>query len=349
MCWIAVKKEGKDIPYENIKKAQRFNKDGYGVSWYESDHIQTVRTLDFDRFLGILSALKEVPCIIHLRNTTAGKTCMTNTHPFEIPSGVMFHNGTISTLKTLAKKDQSDTSYLADLLWEAEYKKVEDVAPLLQPIIGKHLNRLVFLENDGRITIMNSELGMVEDDIWYSNDYHKKPDTYSRTTTTGVPTQTPSTDTKKYGKKGDGTWGWLYDLEDEDDEWDTDYTSKYKVFVYGTLKEGYSNHTLLKGSKFIGKATTKERFIMIGKDMSFPYILEQSSKGKIITGEVYEVDYSTLLNLDRLEGNPYHYYKEKIDTYVDGILIPNVNVYIKTNVKQTDLDKEYISEFIKGE
>ena len=34
------------------------------------------------------------------------------------------------------------------------------------------------------------------------------------------------------------------------------------VFVYGTLKQGFSNHGLLKQSKLIGVAQTKEKFVM---------------------------------------------------------------------------------------
>ena len=39
-----------------------------------------------------------------------------------------------------------------------------------------------------------------------------------------------------------------------------------RVFVYGTLKSGLSNHYLLKGCKRLGVATTVSTYRMIAKE-----------------------------------------------------------------------------------
>lgn len=71
-----------------------------------------------------------------------------------------------------------------------------------------------------------------------------------------------------------------------------------KVFVYGTLLEGEGNHSYyLQGSRCKGKAAVS------GYEMydigAFPGIVPGAGS---IPGEVYEVDYETLQNLDYLEG-----------------------------------------------
>lgn len=71
------------------------------------------------------------------------------------------------------------------------------------------------------------------------------------------------------------------------------------IFVYGTLKQGYENHEpFIGGSKLIGYGRTKYRYIMAG--LSYPKIAS-SKKGKVVTGELYEVPLKRLPRLDQLE------------------------------------------------
>lgn len=74
----------------------------------------------------------------------------------------------------------------------------------------------------------------------------------------------------------------------------------YKVFVYGSLKKGYHNHHYLKSSKFLGNATI-EGATLYNMGISFPCMKIDNSEN-VIYGEVYEVDYNTLKNVDLLEG-----------------------------------------------
>ncbi len=163
----------------------------------------------------------------------------------------MFHNGTVSGMPTCSEGG-SDTKQLADLINLCTYNYIDDIKPLIQSIIGNRINRLAFLEDDGKITIINEELGMVEEGIWYSNDYHKKTPRVKVLPTTSTTT---------------------------------------KVFVYGTLKQGHGNHDSFLGkAKFVGKAKSVSKWSMIGEGMGFPYLLERDDdKGMQIYGEVYEV------------------------------------------------------------
>jgi len=84
----------------------------------------------------------------------------------------------------------------------------------------------------------------------------------------------------------------------------------HKLFVYGTLKKGFSRNTILKDSSFIGDVTTKPSFTMI--DLTyFPGILEIGNTS--IYGELYEVSDETLQYCDVIEGHPDFYKRIEVE------------------------------------
>jgi len=72
-----------------------------------------------------------------------------------------------------------------------------------------------------------------------------------------------------------------------------------KVFVYGTLMEGYSNHGYLKGkSILLGRGVTEGELFHL--PYGFPAFIPGGGK---VRGEAYEFEDKAVLNsLDRLEG-----------------------------------------------
>lgn len=85
----------------------------------------------------------------------------------------------------------------------------------------------------------------------------------------------------------------------------------HKVFVYGSLKKGFGNHSLIQQSKFIGAAETLPVFTMVSMG-SFPACMVDGET--IIKGEIYEVSDDTLQTLDWLEGHPRFYKRIKVAT-----------------------------------
>ena len=331
MCWISSLKAGQKLKSEYIDKAQSINKDGYGVMYYKNEQVNIFRTMDYEEFKTFLDTIEDCNRVIHLRYTSMGKTTIDNVHPFSVGNGAyMLHNGTLSSMRTCSVDgcgdDDSDTKQLAHLIKSCSYTHISDILPLIQQITGKTGNKLVFMEANGEITIVNKNLGVEEDDIWYSNEYHV------------TKTYTPST------YSNDNAYYNYYNRLS---------TAKTKVFVYGTLKKGFSNHYILSTSKLVGEATTCSTYAMIGTGMPFPYVLGIRSAelgGLNITGEVYEVDASTLQRLDVLEGVPHHYKKQQVLVkIVNGSTTKyeTVSMYVKTTVTASDLQKPFISEFLR--
>jgi gamma-glutamylcyclotransferase (GGCT)/AIG2-like uncharacterized protein YtfP len=83
------------------------------------------------------------------------------------------------------------------------------------------------------------------------------------------------------------------------------------LFVYGTLKQGFSRHQALSGQRYLGTATTKSEYAMYTLG-GYPCLLNKSLCEKrgveantFVYGELYEVDQECLSELDRIEGVEY--------------------------------------------
>ena len=67
------------------------------------------------------------------------------------------------------------------------------------------------------------------------------------------------------------------------------------AFVYGTLKQGFSNHWLIEDAvskghaRFIGVAKTKQRYPLVCGPFQVPFLLDMPARGLHVKGEVYAV------------------------------------------------------------
>ncbi len=92
---------------------------------------------------------------------------------------------------------------------------------------------------------------------------------------------------------------------------------KTYLFVYGSLKRGFENHSILSEAKYISKAKTTSTFAMyLEDDRNYPYIIKDTtSTGSSIDGELYEIMRKDLLDkVNTFEGVP-DYFKCS-DVYV---------------------------------
>ena len=93
--------------------------------------------------------------------------------------------------------------------------------------------------------------------------------------------------------------------------------ASYNVFVYGTLKQGRSNHSLLDDAVFLGRNAVHGPYKLM--DLGpYPAVVDYHKDNgapiKYVVGEVYSVDLDTFLSLDALEGYPHFYSRREVDT-----------------------------------
>jgi gamma-glutamylcyclotransferase (GGCT)/AIG2-like uncharacterized protein YtfP len=94
------------------------------------------------------------------------------------------------------------------------------------------------------------------------------------------------------------------------------------VAVYGTLRRGYGNHSLLGDSPLVGVGRTVKEFLMLAS--GFPVCLENDDSGTPttqVTVEVYDVGLSSnpeqiMRRLDNLEGHPDWYERKETECLV---------------------------------
>jgi len=85
------------------------------------------------------------------------------------------------------------------------------------------------------------------------------------------------------------------------------------LFVYGSLKKGFDNHSLLeKSTKRLGRASTVGKFAMYEDSFgNYPYLVKKPITK--VDGELYEIKRKELLDkIDEFEGAPDYYQRKKI-------------------------------------
>tara|TARA_B100001146_G_C15880820_1_gene305950 strand:- start:32 stop:400 length:369 start_codon:yes stop_codon:yes gene_type:complete len=87
-----------------------------------------------------------------------------------------------------------------------------------------------------------------------------------------------------------------------------------KVFVYGTLRQGHYNHSVLEMSKAVPIdlfAKTKEKYIRTDTNLPKVYNISAGKRARQVDGELYAVP--DMVYIDRLEGHPILYRRDSVD------------------------------------
>lgn len=85
----------------------------------------------------------------------------------------------------------------------------------------------------------------------------------------------------------------------------------HRVFVYGTLKRGGSNHAYLADQTYLGDARTLPGYrIYLVAD--YPGMVRDTTDTRGVAGEVWQVDDAALARLDQLEGVDEQLYRREV-------------------------------------
>ena len=119
------------------------------------------------------------------------------------------------------------------------------------------------------------------------------------------------------------------------------------VFVYGSLKKGFYNHSLfLANSKFLSNAETVAKYPLVtASRYNLVFLLNKPGQGHNVKGEVYEVDDVTLAQLDRLEEVPVLYSKLLITVKTESGSELEAIAYLLEDFKPELLNKPSACEY----
>lgn len=199
MCLIIQRPANKELDFEKFKTAVDNNPDGWGLSASLGDgELQTIRTPEKTDPEAIYRMVQEefsdVPVLLHLRYTTAGKTILRNAHPFPIlekeTDGIdlrMAHNGTLSKYKPKAG-DESDTRVFVRNFVRPLFKRLRRAYSVEELLKDRFVHDLIddqlsamsvvsFIDGDGNVLNVNHDGngGFYEDGVYYSNKYSFDP------------------------------------------------------------------------------------------------------------------------------------------------------------------------------
>jgi hypothetical protein len=116
----------------------------------------------------------ESPFVMHFRIATHGSQSPQNTHPHVVLHGevAMVHNGILAgDIDYDYQSDKSDTvQFIQTYLIQTSkaWLMSQDTNTYLSQALG--MNRIVFMDNEKRLSIINEPCGKWVEDSWYSND-----------------------------------------------------------------------------------------------------------------------------------------------------------------------------------
>jgi len=126
----------------------------------------------------------------------------------------------------------------------------------------------------------------------------------------------------------------------------------FKVFVYGTLKRGEPNFSVLSTAKngfsqFLSEAETTTKFpLVVGTRYNIPFLLDRPGVGNFVKGEIFTVDEKMLEELDKLEDYPTWYDRELQDFNIIGTSeVEQAWVYIMRSFPEKMLSLPYLRSY----
>lgn len=194
MCLLIYKPPDAPLPEEHLKRGFEHNSDGAGFMYADKG----ILTIDkgffiWEEFITAYNeALKEhpkAPFVVHFRLATSGLRDADNCHPhwvYDDPGVGLAHNGIFSDFNPPINSKYSDTVAFAKYirsLKQPHFMDDEITLKTLEKDIGTY-NKVAFLQEDGKITILNEKQGDWDKGVWYSNASYKS---YRFHTTTAYP------------------------------------------------------------------------------------------------------------------------------------------------------------------
>lgn len=88
----------------------------------------------------------------------------------------------------------------------------------------------------------------------------------------------------------------------------------HRVFVYGTLKEGFRNFAVNRGARIAGEFVTVQAYpLHVVGEFGLPWLVHAAGEGHAVRGQLFEVDDATLAAMDTLERiHDAHWYTRRV-------------------------------------
>lgn len=197
MCLILHRPSGKTFDQGLFGPAKENNPHGFGIMYPRGDgSVKAIKGMfELETINKIWEAIgPDVEVAAHFRFSTIGEKTKDNCHPFRILSLkehgrdlFMMHNGTMHQVPR-PEMAMSDTWHFVEkylkpvLMQKPELIDNPDFHKFLDDLVGT--NRLLFMDGNGLVTIINQTLGTEKEGCWLSNTYSIRDKKAARANTT---------------------------------------------------------------------------------------------------------------------------------------------------------------------
>ena len=181
MCIIAAMPGGVEMDKDTFKTCWDNNDDGFGMMYVDNGKVviekSMIKKVAWRIYNRVRRSHPDSAKVLHFRIGTHGTTDLFNCHPFVIKEGELAfaHNGIITAIADDKEKKCSDTQMFNECVLKhlpTDFYKQSAFVELIANYIGQ--SKLVFLNSDNEIYIIKKYLGVMEGDIWYSNETYMK-------------------------------------------------------------------------------------------------------------------------------------------------------------------------------
>lgn len=167
-----------------IESLFKSNSDGLGMAYRNKRGLKIVKAMP-KSVLDVRHIIENMPdddrpIVQHWRFATHGTVNIQNVHPYVVVPGkvALVHNGILETGND-KDRTRSDTHHFVqdflaglvgkypDIIHDDSFKK------MLGDTIGN--NRFVFMDNEGKLSIVNEDQGVKHGELWFANTYAWDP------------------------------------------------------------------------------------------------------------------------------------------------------------------------------
>lgn len=184
MCVCILKTKNGNITEERLKQAYNANPDGWGILYDGNyDFIPYDKAfwnsfIEFEDYYYEANRYYENNLIIHFRTASSSGFGKEFCHPFFVNENLAFvHNGNLfhfsSAFKNTNKRDnKTDTIRFNEQILQKLPENFLDDSKIFSALNSYCIDqnsKMIFMNNKGKVWILNEESGEWKDECWYSN------------------------------------------------------------------------------------------------------------------------------------------------------------------------------------
>ena len=178
ICVILYVPKDKNVYRKTLKECHNSNPNGSGFMFAHKDKLHVMKGFNgfrhfYKTYRKYERLFPESDFVIHMRIATSGLLNEVNCHPFYVHNKLAFaHNGIFSGL---GNKTFSDTYELNETVFKkfpANFLEIAEIRDLVDKYVERGYSKVVFMDNKGKVLIMNEKAGEWDNGVWFSNKTH---------------------------------------------------------------------------------------------------------------------------------------------------------------------------------